>query len=189
MSRRNSVLLVALPLLVLSVSACGMTSASAGGATRTATPTLQATATPTDAPTSTPDAIAVICAGTPGTQVDASPADEPVPAGAILSSQGFGGAGTGGGATAVTFEKVGVCVSGMTPDAIRAFYSAQMPAKGWTQTATFPYSGGDLNTACHDAYCWKKNPGNNSTTAVALENVRAYGATTAYTLEHVSYGS
>ena len=181
-------LLFALLLLVVGVSACGVTSASAGGATPTATP-IQATNTPTDAPTSTPDAIAVICAGTPGTHVDALPADEPVPAGAILSSQGSGGTGSGGGTTAITFEKVGVCVSGMTPDAIRAFYSAQMPAKGWSRSATFPYNGGDLNTACRDAYCWKQNPGNNSTTAVALENVRAYGATTAYTLEHVSYGS
>ena len=191
MRSRKSVLLVALPLLVVSVSACGVTSARAGGATPTATPTLRATATPTDAPTptNTPDAIAVICAGTPGTQVDALPADEPVPTGAILSSQGFGGSGTGGGATALTFEKVGVCVSGMTPDAIRAFYSAQMPAKSWTQSATFPYNGGDLNTTCRDAYCWKKNPGNNSTSALALENVRAYGTTTAYTLERVSYGS
>lgn len=188
-SSRKPAFLVALLLLVVSVSACGVTSASAGGATPTATPTIQATDTPTDAPTptNTPDAIAVICAGTPGLHVDALPADEPVPAGAILSSQGFGGAGTGGGTTTVGFEKVGVCVSGMTPDAIRAFYSAQMPAKGWSQTATFPYNGGDLNTACRDAYCWKKNPGNNSTAAVALENVRAYGTTTAYTLEDVTY--
>lgn len=112
-----------------------------------------------------------------------------MPAGAILSSQGFGGAGTGGGASAVTFEKVGVCVSGMTPDQIRAFYTEQMSVKGWTQSATFPYNGGDFIAACRDAYCWKQNPGNGSTTAVALENVRAYGTTTAYTLERVSYGS
>lgn len=185
-SSRKSTLLVALLLLVVSVSACGVSSASGGSATPTATP-IQATDTPTDAPTNTPDAIAVICAGTPGTHVDALPADEPVPAGAILSSQGFGG--SGGGATAVTFEKVGVCVSDMTPDEIRAFYSAQMPAKGWTQTATVPSSGADFSAACHDGYCWKKSPGNNSTSAVALENVRAYGTTTAYTLESVSYSS
>jgi hypothetical protein len=183
---RKSALLVALPLLVLSVSACGVTSASAGGATPTATP-IQVTNTPTDSPTNTPDAIAVLCAGTPGTHVDALPADEPVPAGAILSSQGFGG--SGGGASAVTFEKIGVCVSGMTPDQIRAFYSAQMPAKGWTQTATVPYSGADFSAACRDGHCWKKTPGNNNTSAVALENVRAYGTTTAYTLESVSYSS
>ena len=183
MSNRNLAFLVAPLLLVVSVSACGVTSAGAGGATPTTTP-IQATATPTVAPTNTPDASAVICAGTPGTQVDALPADEPVPVGAILSNQGYGGAG---GANSVTFEKVDVCVSGMTPDQIRAFYSAQMPAKGWTQSATFPYNGGDLNTACRDAYCWKKNPGNNSTAAIALENVHAYGTTTAYTLEDVTY--
>ena len=38
-------------------------------------------------------------------------------------------------------------------------------------------------------YCWKQNPGNNSIAAVTLENMRAYGATTAYTLERVNYGS
>jgi hypothetical protein len=189
MSGRKCVLLVALPLLVVSVSACGTASASGGGATPTATPTIQATDTPTDAPTNTPDASAVICAGTPGTQVDALPADEPVPADANLSSQGFGGAGAGGGTTAVGFEKVGVCVSGMTPDAIRAFYNAQMPVHGWAQTATVPYSGGDFSAACRDGSCWMKSTGNTITSAVALESVRAYGTTTAYTLERVSYSS
>jgi len=49
------------------------------------------------------------------------------------------------------------CTSAATVSAVQQFFAAQLPAKGWAQTALFPFNGAYFE-ACGDAFCWQKDP-------------------------------
>jgi hypothetical protein len=85
-----------------------------------------------------------------------------------------------------SFTIWGVCTAAATPTDIRAFFSAQMPAHGWTQSATFPYQG-DPMRACGDAYCWSRAISPKATDYISLESVRAAGTVTLYTVREVGF--
>jgi hypothetical protein len=181
---RGRSLLPFLAALSLLMSACALVSTTPTAPTPSPTPTPTLALPTLDlAPTATP--LPSQCVSTTGVSAGTFP-DVPVPDDAIMFDEGYGGTG-GVTATPVTFQKTGVCTKALTPDAVRAFYAARMPANGWTHSATFP-ANGDLNAPCPDAYCWRKTPAPNVVRTVALENVRVIGGITVYTIDDITYG-
>lgn len=179
--RRMSILPF-LVILSLLVGACAL--ASTTPAAPTPTPTL-ALPTLALAPTATP--LPSQCVSTTGQGGSGTFPNVPVPADAITFDLGHG-AGGGVTATPAGFQIFGVCTKSLTPDAVRALFATQMPANGWTHSATFPAIGADPNAPCPDAYCWKKTPASNAVRAVALENVRVVGGITVYAVDEIRYG-
>ncbi len=110
----------------------------------------------------------------------------PLPTDAV--SIGGSASAIDGVAHSFSIEVFDVCAPSTTPDVVRAFYVSHMLANGWTPTTTLPYDG-DLATPCADNYCWKRDAGNNSTMAVALEQVRAAGGLTVYDVRVVGYNN
>lgn len=106
------------------------------------------------------------------------------PARATLASYSEG---AGDGVTSsYSFEVVGVCADAISPAGVRSFYSSGLPAKGWVQSATFPYHG-DPTSACGDPYCWKMPASGGTTLYLSLEDVHASGTATLFTLRSVAY--
>lgn len=85
-----------------------------------------------------------------------------------------------------SFEVVGVCADGVSPTGVQSLYSSDLPRNGWVQSATMPYKG-DINATCGDPYCWKRPASSTTTEFLSLENVRASGTATLFTVRHVEY--
>ncbi len=166
-------------MLALTLGGCGAGSAAVTSATPASTPT--ATVVPVCAklmPTASVSRSSNNIAGLPSWQGVTYPSN------AVLISYANGA--DDGVQHSYGFEVVGVCADGASPTGVQSFYNSDLPRNGWVQSATMPYKG-DINAACGDPYCWKRPASSTTTEFFSLENVRASGTATLFTIRHVLY--
>lgn len=167
-------------MFALTLGGCGASSTAVTSATPALTPT--ATVVPVCAKLITP----TVSVRGPTHNVTVLPSWQGVnyPSNAVLISYANGA--SDGVLHSYGFEVVGVCADGVSPIGVQSFYSSDLPRNGWVQSATMPYKD-DINAACGDPYCWKRPASSTTTEFLSLENVRASGTATLFTVRHVLY--
>lgn len=166
-------------MFALTLGGCGAGSAAAIPATPALTPT--ATVVPVCAklmPTASVSRSGNNIAGLPSWQ------GVNYPSNAVLISYANGA--DDGVRHSDSFEVVGVCADGVSPTGVQSFYKSDLLRNGWVQSATMPYKS-DINAACSDPYCWKRPASSTTTEFLSLENVRASGTATLFTVRLVLY--
>ena len=93
--------------------------------------------------------------------------DVPFPQNAVSTTPTHYGGGTG----QFAITEFDVCAPDTSAANIDGFYATQMPSKGWTQSATYPYDAA-AQSACGDPYCWSEG---NAPRFVSLEMVKDAG--------------
>lgn len=178
--RYQSFLSLVFVMFALTLGGCGAGSAVVTPATPASTPT--ATVVPVCAKLTTPT---VSVSGSTN-NIAGLPSWQGVnyPSNAVLISYVNGA--SDGVLHSYGFEVVGVCADGVSPTGVQSFYSSDLPRNGWVQSATMPYKG-DVNAACGDPYCWKRPASSTTTEFLSLENVRASGTATLFTVRLVEY--
>jgi len=139
----------ALPALLLGALALLAGCSSSAGTHAQPTPTATS-----PAPTTTPTAMqrCQALAAFSGAGAATAPsgfADVPFPPNAVSTTPTH----YGGGAGQFSVTEFNVCAPASSVADIGDFYSTQMPNKGWTQSATYPYDGA-AQSACGDPFCW-----------------------------------
>ena len=77
-----------------------------------------------------------------------------------------------------------VCANGATADSLLRAFLADLPAKGWQASKTYPYNE-DSASACGDPYCWRKAAAGD-VRYVSLESMSVATGAVAFTLRFAS---
>jgi hypothetical protein len=160
----QSVIIVCAVGLMAFLAACnagGSGTASTSGST-SGTPGADGTATPV------PDTCAGLLPGATAATTGGNFADIAFPPNSVTTGPTLQSSGPG-----LYFVNLQhFCAPTTTVSAVQQFFAAQLPAKGWAQTALFPFNGAYFE-ACGDPYCWQKDA---APRLVGLTNVQSQAA-------------